>query len=115
MEVPKIKIRPSNKKIVANYVKGQTKSQANIKKYFDSKERIAGIHRDSENKRISINSGTAATTTSTNQKLRNAGSIGSLGIRKNNKLKLYNSKATEVESNADKRKDKTSASPDSDI
>lgn len=116
MEVPKIKIRPSNKKIVANYViKGQTKSQANIKKYFDSKERIAGSHRDSENKRISVNSGTVATTTSTNQKLRNVGSIGSLGIRKKNKLKLYNSKATEVETHIDRKQDKASASPDSDI
>ena len=44
---------------------GQVKSQANIKKYFESKEKDGDTARDSEKKRISINSGMAITTTST--------------------------------------------------
>jgi len=129
MDAPVLKIQPSarlkfksnketfksNRKVMSKAkIKGQTKSQANIKKYFKSKERVIDSNRDSENKRTSVNSGTIATTTSTNQKMQNFSSMGSFRNRKNSKFKLFSSKITDTETNLDKNRGKTSISPDSD-
>ena len=43
-------------------VGGQIKSQANIKKYFEAKDNNGDTARNSEGKRISINSGMTITT-----------------------------------------------------
>lgn len=94
-------------------IQGQVKSQVNIKKYFETKERITDHCTNSENKRISVNSGIAATTTST-KKPKNISSIGSFGQRKRSKLKLINSKNTDSETNHEQRVGGTSGSPESD-
>jgi hypothetical protein len=51
MDAQKLKIRLHNHKISKKVITGgQTKSQANIKKYFEGKERTKDSERESQNK-----------------------------------------------------------------
>lgn len=115
MELAKIRTKPASKKITKKLaIGGNVKSQVNIKKYFESKEKIIDSGRGSENKRTSLNSGIAITTTST-KKLRNVGSIGSLNHGRAHRINLFSSKLTEPESNLEYRLVGNSGSPVSDI
>lgn len=115
MELAKIRAKPASKKITKKLaIGGNVKSQVNIKKYFESKEKIIDSGRGSENKRTSLNSGIAITTTST-KKLRNVGSIGSLNHGRAHRINLFSSKLTEPESNLEYRLVGNSGSPVSDI
>lgn len=115
MELAKIRPKPASKKITKKIaIGGNVKSQVNIKKYFESKEKIIDSGRGSENKRTSLNSGIAVTTTST-KKLRNVGSIGSLNHGRAHRMNLFSSKLTEPESNLEYGLGGNSGSPVSDI
>ncbi|CAI2381111.1 unnamed protein product [Moneuplotes crassus] len=120
--IPKIKSNqdrlPKKKKVISKMItKVHTKSQASIPTFFKSKERSSDSNRNSENKRASVNSGTIATTTSTNKKLQNFSSIGSLGTFGNRKNSKQNPKATiisERETATEEPRGKSSLSPESD-
>ncbi|CAI2379941.1 unnamed protein product [Moneuplotes crassus] len=129
MEPKQVKLRPSlipklnpikeqsskKRKIVSKVlVKGQTRSQATIQKFFNTNYKVSDSNRDSQNKRVSVNSGTIATTTSTNKKIQNFSSIGSFGDRKNSKPNFRMPKIYEIEVSPEKHQGQTSLSPESD-
>ena len=88
----------------------------NIKKYFQNKPKEPEKPIVSENKCISINSGTAMTTNTSTKKLKNFNSIGSLNNAKDGRDKLLNSKSAEPDQNLlHKNYLKSSESPKSDM
>jgi len=115
MEGTKQKIKLANQKILKPLqFGGQTKSQANIKKYFEGRCKNVDSERNSNHKLISITSGAAITTTSS-KKLRDFSSVGSFHNAQSAQSRVHRSKNTESESIMERKHVETSGSPDSDL